>query len=164
MSQVELIPATAADYACIENMMQFYCYDFSEYLLLPLNAAGMFTLSPKAEYWAKPATQAFLIRVDGEMAGFVTVDDEIEEPGAEHNIGYFWVSRAFKGQGVGREVVRQLLARISGEWQVFYIKANLGAAGFWGKVIPVCTRGNFTRLEAVIDDWDCVVYRFFVTE
>jgi hypothetical protein len=48
----------------LENLMQFYVYDFSEWLPLKL---GAFHIQPKD--WRNPATRPFLIRVDGNWVG-----------------------------------------------------------------------------------------------
>eukprot|EP01030_Chromulinospumella_sphaerica_P006893 gene6893-6744_t len=99
MISIELHAAQRDELQTIENLMQFYTYDFSEWVPLKLGEHGFFNILPLSDYWRQPATEAFLIRVDGELAGFVTVDDEIHVPDARFNIGYLFVSRGFRGQG-----------------------------------------------------------------
>ena len=100
MNTVELLEAKGENLQRIENMMQFYMYDFSEWIPLSFNDEGWFSIRSKAEYWAKPSTRAFLIIVNDEVAGFVTVDDEVTHPEANFSIGYFFVGRKFRGLGV----------------------------------------------------------------
>ena len=102
MANIELHPAQRDELEVLENLMQFYMYDFSEWLPLKLADHGFFSIQPKTDYWRHPATRPFLICVGGELAGFVTVDDEIHIPGAEHNIGYFFIARRFRVQGVAQ--------------------------------------------------------------
>ena len=66
----------------------------------------------KAEYWAKPSTRPFLITVNDEVAGFITVDDEVTHPEANFSIGYFFVGRKFRGSGVGAAAVKKLLGSL----------------------------------------------------
>ncbi|UUT15000.1 GNAT family N-acetyltransferase [Pseudomonas zeae] len=158
MANIELHPAQRDELDIIENLMQFYMYDFSEWLPLKLAEHGFFSIQPKIDYWRHPATQPFLIRVNGELAGFVSVDNEIHIAGAQHNIGYFFIARRFRGQGVAQFVVSALLSRIPGQWQIFHIDANLPAQHFWASLIPVLTGGDFTRQQREVDGYPCTFY------
>jgi predicted acetyltransferase len=157
---IELHAAQRDELETIENLMQFYIYDFSEWLPLKLGDHGFFNIQPKLDYWRNPTTRPFLITVDGELAGFVTVDNETHIVGAEHNIGYFFVSRRFRGQGVAKFVVSTLLNRFPGQWQIFHIDANQPARLFWARVMPDLTGGEFTLHHLPIDGYPCTVYRF----
>jgi predicted acetyltransferase len=127
---VKLIIATEHDFKRIENMMQFYMHDFSEWLPISLNENGLFSTRPQFEYFSKLTTKFYVITVDGETAGFVSVDDEVNYPDTNHNIGYLFIARGFRRKGIAKSVVNELLARFSGGWQIFHITENLGAAVF----------------------------------
>ncbi|MFJ2280077.1 GNAT family N-acetyltransferase [Pseudomonas sp. NPDC087803] len=158
MPTIELHPAHRDELQTIENLMQFYMYDFSQWLPLKLDEHGFFSIQQKDDYWRNPATQPFLIRVDGELAGFVTVDDDTHIDGAEHNIGYFFLARRFRGQGVAQFVVSALLSRLPGQWQIFHIDANLPALRFWARLIPHLSGGEFTRQQRSVDGYPCTFY------
>jgi predicted acetyltransferase len=160
MPSIELHAAQRDELETIENLMQFYLYDFSEWLPLKLGGHGFFNAQPKLDYWRNPATRPFLINVDGELAGFVTVDEQIHLPGAEHNIGYFFVSRRFRGQGVAEFVVSTLLSHFPGQWQIFHIDANQPARRFWARVMPELTGGAFTLHQLPVEGYPCTFYRF----
>ena len=160
MPSIELHAAQRDDFDTLQNLMQFYVYDFSEWLPLELGEHGFFNIQPKLDYWRKPATRAFLIRVDGELAGFVTVDDDTHLEGAEYNIGYFFVSRRFRGQGVAKFVASTLLSRFPGQWQIFHIDANQPARLFWAHVMPALAQGNVTTHQLAVDGYPCTLYRF----
>lgn len=158
MANIELHPAQRDELDIIENLMQFYMYDFSEWLPLKLADHGFFSIQPKIDYWRHPATRPFLIRVDGELAGFVTVDDETHVAGTEHNIGYFFITRRFRGQGVAQFVVSALLSQIPGQWQIFHIDANLPAQRFWARLIPLLSADHFTLQQREVDGYPCTFY------
>jgi len=160
MPSIELHAAQRDELETIENLMQFYTYDFSEWLPLKLGEHGFFNIQPKQDYWRKPATRPFLIKVDGELAGFVTVDDETQMASAEFNIGYFFVSRRFRGQGVAKFVASTLLSRFPGQWQIFHIDANQPARLFWAHVMPALAQGNVTTHQLAVDGYPCTLYRF----
>jgi predicted acetyltransferase len=160
MPSIELHTAQRDELDTIENLMQFYTYDFSEWLPLKLGEYGFFNILPMPDYWRHPATRPFLIKVDGELAGFVTVDNRTHLPGADYNIGYLFVSRGFRGQGVARFVVSTLLSRLPGQWQIFHIDANQPARLFWTAVMPGLDIGGLTLHQQVVDRHPCTFYRF----
>lgn len=160
MPSIELHAAQRDELETIENLMQFYLYDFSEWLPLKLAKHGLFNIQPQLDYWRKPATRPFLIKVDGELAGFVTVDDNLHLDGAQYNIGYLFVTRRFRGQGVARFVVSTLLSRLPGQWQIFHIDANAPARLFWARFVPDITGGVFTLHHLPVDGYPCTFYRF----
>jgi len=160
MISIELHAARRDELQIIENLMQFYTYDFSEWVPLALGEHGFFNLLPLSDYWGKPATLPFLIKVDGELAGFVTVDDEIHVPDARYNIGYLFVGRRFRGQGVARFVVSTLLNRLPGRWQIFHVEANSPARLFWAAVIPLVTQDRFSLHALSIQGLPCSLYCF----
>lgn len=160
MSHIELREARGDDLRCIENMMQFYMYDFSEWVPLSFAENGLYRIRPKDEYWARPGTQPFLIYIHGELAGFVTVDDELDFPDTEHNIGYFFIGRRFRGKGAGKAVVRDLLNRFSGCWQIYHLDANAAAGRFWKQAVEEWTNGAFSVHRLKLHGDDCTLYKF----
>ncbi|MCU1759488.1 GNAT family N-acetyltransferase [Pseudomonas sp. 14P_8.1_Bac3] len=160
MPQIELHRAQRDELDTIENLMQFYLHDFSEWLPLKLGAQGFFNTQDQEDYWRAPATQPFLIKVDGELAGFVTLDDRTHLPGAEHNVGYLFVSRRYRGQGVAKFVISTLLSQHPGQWQIFHIDANQPARLFWAQVLPALIGDGLTRHHRPVDGYPCTFYRF----
>jgi predicted acetyltransferase len=159
MIQFSLLPAIAPDdFARIENMMQFYVYDLSEWLPLHFSDSGLYRLRPKEAYFSHPATKVFSVIVDGNTAGFVCIDNE--DTDAAYNLGYFFIARGYRGRGLGMAVIKEVLCQFIGYWQIFHINQNDTAAQFWSKVIPQLCGGDFTRHQQVIDDCDCTVYKF----
>ncbi|MGE8066274.1 GNAT family N-acetyltransferase [Pseudomonas sp. NPDC089569] len=162
MPSIELHAAQRDELETIENLMQFYAHDFSEWLPLKLGDQGFFNLQPLTDYWRKPETRPFLIRVDGELAGFVTLDDDTHLPDTRYNIGYLFVSRRFRGKGVAKTTVATLLSRFPGQWQIFHLEVNRSARRFWAAVMPELCPGGFSRHRQTIEGHPCILYRFEV--
>ncbi|WP_085580028.1 MULTISPECIES: GNAT family N-acetyltransferase [unclassified Pseudomonas] len=158
MPSIELHAAHRDDHDTLDSLMQFYLHDFSEWLPLKLGENGFYPIGPTLDYWRHPATRAFLIRVDNELAGFISVDGNTHLKGAEHNLGYLFVCRRWRGRGVAQFVVSDLLSRIPGQWQIFHIDANRPAQRFWAGAIPALSSGAFTCEQRVIDGYPCTVY------
>ena len=163
MPSIELHAAQRDELETLENLMQFYMYDLSEWLPLKLGGHGFFHIQPQQDYWRNPATRPFLIKVNGELAGFVTVDDDTHLPGAQFNMGYLFVSRRFRGQGVAKFVVSTLLRQFPGQWQIFHLDANPSARLFWATVMPGLSPNGFTLHQQKIKGYPCTLYRFEVS-
>jgi len=160
MPSIELHPAQRDELDCIENLMQFYLYELSEWLPLKFAPHGLFAIQSQLDYWRKPGTHPLLIKVDAELAGFVTIDNDVHFADVQYNIGYFFISRRFRGQGLGKQAVTQLFNRHPGQWQVFHIDANQPACAFWAKVIPALTHGEFSRHPISASGYACTLYKF----
>lgn len=129
---VELVPADRSDRAVLENLGQLYRHDLSEaYGLLP-NADGTFNNRRLDAFrtGADPEHRAWLIEVAGRLGGFVMVQPHE----GDHSIGDFFVVRALRGTGVGREAARQVIAGAPGRWRIGYQPYNPGVERFWQQV------------------------------
>ncbi|MCB2254527.1 GNAT family N-acetyltransferase [Pseudomonas chlororaphis] len=162
MSPIDLQPAQRNDWQCLENLMQFYLYELSEWLPLELGRHGLFEIQSLDRYWRQPGTRPWLLRVDGELAGFAVVDDKVHLAQAQHNLAYLFVARRFRGRGIGRQVVTQLLAPRPGQWQVFHIDANRPARDFWARVVPQLSGGAFSCQPSTADGYPCTLYAFHI--
>lgn len=160
MNVIELQPAQRDELECIENLMQFFMYEFSEWLPIKLGRHGLFAIQEKTAYWRKPATRPMLIRVDGELAGFAIVDDAVHFPEVQYNLGYFFVIRRFRGRGIGKQVVTHLLTQLPGQWQIFHIDDNQPARAFWARVVPDLSSGTFSCQPITADGYPCTLYTF----
>lgn len=161
MHHVTIVAATqAADLLKIEKLMQFYLYDFSEWIPLSFDDEGKFFIRPKDEYWAHAGTHAFFIEINGETAGFATVDTDVVDADTNFSIGYFFVSRRFRGTGSGAKAAELLLQRFPGKWQIFHVNANAVARTFWEKMIRRLSPADMSKRTQDIDGYDCTLYKF----
>ncbi|MCO7573710.1 GNAT family N-acetyltransferase [Pseudomonas chlororaphis] len=131
MDHLELRPAARDDWPCLENLMQFYLYELSQWLPLKFAAQGLYALQALDDYWRHPATHPWLILVAGELAGFAVVDQQRCDHNARRNLGYLFIARRFRRLGIGRQVTQQLFEHFKGSWQVMHFDANLPARDFW---------------------------------
>jgi predicted acetyltransferase len=156
--QVELMTARVDDKPVIANLLQLYLHDFSEFAGWAINEHGLFDYPWLDHYWRDPARFPFLIRVDGELAGFALVHTSGQEGPQVHHLAEFFVLRKFRRMGVGETAARQLFDRMPGSWSVAQMDRNVVAQHFWRKVIHRYTGGAFT--ERHDDDRDRVIQEF----
>jgi predicted acetyltransferase len=160
MSRIDVRTALASDELCLDNLMQFYAYDASEWYPIDLHADGRFKLRPVARFWTDESHRPFLIFVDDKLAGFAVVDCEVVDPLSQWNIGYFFIARRFRGKGVGNHVAQKLFAQFRGRWEVYQLVANVNAIAFWRKTIAEFTKAKIEEHMITIHGDACVQQRF----
>jgi predicted acetyltransferase len=162
-AEVELIELTPEDRPTLENLVQLYMYDFSEFDGGDVGSNGRFDWNGWTDFFAAPVQHVFLIRVDGKIAGFACAsEDEAMRDPAERVwwMDEFFVMRKFRRARVGQTVAHELFDRLSGTWEVGQISTNASARAFWRKVIGDYTKGDFEEFEMNDDRWHGTVQYF----
>ena len=131
---IQVLPATDADYPVIQNLSGYYVYDFTEYFDLPCPESGRFGGCDElfAE-WQAGKNYPFVLRVGGELAGFAAVALDIAA--REFYIQEFFILRKFRRHGVGKAVAFQLFDQFPGRWRVEVLLENIPARHFWPAAI-----------------------------
>jgi predicted acetyltransferase len=150
---VELVPAERGDLRVVRNLVSFYVYDFSEFMGWACPEDGRFTgCGDLEDYWDRDDQWAFVIRADGELAGFALVRSGEDSEPCDYDMGEFFVLRKFRRKGVGRRAACALFDRFPGRWQVRQLIANGPAVEFWPRVIADYTGGRYDEDE-IEDRW-----------
>lgn len=142
--ELELVPEQRR--AMIENLLQFYLYDFTLYLDIAADESGRFPDYPDLdEFWSKADRKfPFLIRADGEPAGMALVertDDNGKKP--SYYMVEFFVLQKFRRHGVGGSAAVMLFDRFRGRWKITQLKNNEPAQRFWRNTIGIYTNGAY---------------------
>ena len=127
-----MIEAELGDKAVLEQLLELYQYDFSEFDDHDVGADGLYRYRYIDNYWTEPDRHPLLFRVDRKWAGFALV-----RAGAPHDMAEFFVMRKYRRSGVGTVLAREVFARFPGEWQVRQMTSNPAATAFWCQAIPV---------------------------
>jgi predicted acetyltransferase len=139
---VELIPVGRSHRAVLGNLGQLYRHDLSgPYGLVP-NLDGTFNNRRLDLFLAEadPAVGAWLIMAAGSLGGFVMT---APADGGGRSISDFFIVRALRRCGVGREAACQVIAMTPGPWRIAFQAYNPGAQRFWSQVAS----------DAVGDQW-----------
>ncbi|MFC4464571.1 GNAT family N-acetyltransferase [Streptomyces xiangluensis] len=125
---VTLWPADTELRPVIEQLAQFYRHDMSEFLGHLPAADGRFGFRSLPLFFDEPGREALLIRYGTAPGGFVLTRQLTE--GAT-SISAFFVVRALRRRGVGRQAALQVLRSRPGPWAIAFQEANESAAQFW---------------------------------
>jgi predicted acetyltransferase len=133
MSTLEVVPATEDDRETIANLIQLYLYDMTDEGVWPIGADGRYGYDLLDRFWQHP----YLLRANGELAGFALVMDECPLTGERPCwfMAEFFVLRGYRRQGIGREAVAELLRRHAGRWHVAVTRSHVRSEAFWAGVL-----------------------------
>jgi len=141
-----LIHASIQHKLIIENLMQFYMYDFSEFMELNITNEGKFKAYEYLdEYWTDMNRFPYLIKCNNSPAGFALVRWIEDETAGYFSVAEFFVLKKYRRSGIGFAIARQLFSLHKGKWEIFQRENNIPAQLFWQKVIDVHTGGSYSN-------------------
>jgi predicted acetyltransferase len=151
--EYEIIKAGEEHEEALRNLLQFYIYDFSEFIDAHVEEDGRFRDYPLSDYWTEEDHFPYVIRLDGRYAGFVLVAEDSESL----SINEFFILKKYRREGLGKQVAKDIFDLHKGRWEVFQIEKNKPAQNFWRSVIKEYTGGDFTERE---DEHKRVIQKF----
>jgi len=155
--RIEVLAASSEQQSTIANLLQLYAHDFSEFHDLELGADGRFEYKPLPLYWSDPTRHPFLVKVDGQLAGFVFV--KREEKGV-WDVAEFFIARAFRRQGIGMKVAHEVWKRYTGLWEVRVMQLNGAGVSFWRRAITAFTGEEIRPMQVEKDGESWLVFEF----
>jgi len=146
---ITLKPAGESDRSTLDNLMQLYIHDFSEFTQEDIDDDGRYSYPYLSYYWQDPDRFPFLICANGKLAGFVLArretDPETNLPNMD--MSEFFVLRAFRRVGVGSEAAAKVWDQFPESWHLKVLKQNLPAVQFWKRLISDYTCNNFVEFS-----------------
>jgi predicted acetyltransferase len=140
--------ATLEDKETLSNLLQFYIYDFSEFMDLHFEENGKFGDYPLDEYWTGDSNFPYLIKLNGKNAGFVLVKLKNRDDDTYFSIAEFFIAKKYRRAGLGKLVAIDIFTMHKGQWEVYQIDNNKPSQQFWKKAIEEYTDGKYTeRIE-----------------
>jgi predicted acetyltransferase len=162
-STLSLDAATAADAGLLGNLLELYSYELSDvFPSVVLGPDGRFGYPQLPLYWSEPSRRfAFLIRVDGQVAGFAlaTRGSSAADPQVL-DVAEFFVLRRYRRRGFGQLAARHLWCRLPGSWTVRIAEGNRIALAFWADVLAAVIPGEVKESTRLIESMSWRVYAF----
>jgi predicted acetyltransferase len=149
---VQVVLAGKADEETLNNLLQLYLHDFSEFDGSQISSDGWFEYPYLSRYWDEPDRYAFLFKVEGSLAGFALVKkgSEIAEDDESMDVAEFFVLRSHRLKGVGQAAFEEIVRKFPGPWIARVQDEYHAALAFWRRVIPAVASSEFG--SEVIDD------------
>lgn len=140
-AHVELIPAVPEYQPIVANLLELYIHDFSEFLNVAPGPDGRFGYPRLPLYWTEPGRHPFLVKVDGQWAGFAFVKkgSEVSDDHDVWDMAEFFVLRGYRRRGIGKQIAREVWRKFPGRWEVRVMESNVPARDFWARAIAAFT-------------------------
>ena len=160
---IALDVATEADAGLLSNLLELYARELSEVFphVVP-GPDGRFSYPSLPRYWSEPDRRfAFIIRAEGEVAGFVlaTLGSPATEDPDVLDVAEFFVLNEYRRRGVGRRAALMLWRQLRGVWTVRVAEGNRAGLAFWAGVLGAVSDGvTVSTLAGERATWR--IYRF----
>ena len=142
----KLLKATNDHKTVIQQLVQLYSYDFSEYTAHDVEENGLFAAYPGLDdYWDGDSKFPYIIKANDKYAGFVLVKSVITEARNYFSIAEFFILKKYRREGAGKAMAMKIFNLHPGQWEVYQMDSNKPAQLFWNKVIAEYTKGQFTE-------------------
>lgn len=147
--RIQIIQAKIKNKSIIQNLMELYQYDFSEIENTDVDNHGRFGYKYLAHYWTGKNRKAFLIKVNGKIAGFVLINKHsyVANDKNTNVMAEFFIMRKYRRKEIGTRVAMKIFDIFPGKWEVKQIEKNKIAQLFWRKIINKYTKGNFREIN-----------------
>ena len=150
---VELTAVSIKDKEILNNLMEKYLYEFSQWDKNDINENGLYDYPYLDCYFTEENRFPYFIKFNGKLAGFALISDypEVEGEKTDLCLSEFFIMHKFRRKGIGKEAVRLILDRHHGKWQLKRHPHNTASVCFWDSVIKEFTNGCFKLVRAYPD-------------
>lgn len=130
----------------LENIIEYYVYDFSEFLEIDLSTSGNFGFYSLGTYWTDTVNHhPFIIKLSDKIIGFVLVKKIRSNGHMINTIAEFFILKRYRRRGLGESAAKEIFNMFKGNWEVTQIEKNIPAQTFWRKVISEYTSDHYSE-------------------
>ncbi|HHT7237708.1 MULTISPECIES: GNAT family N-acetyltransferase [Bacillus] len=145
----------------LRNLYALYLHDLSKFTTnITIGADGFFEYEDLDTFWKIDGITPYFIKADNSIVGFLLL---LERPflKKENDFGIndIFILNQYKGEGIGKQVIKNLLKEKRGKYFVIELIKNVPAVSFWKKVYRELNI-EFDERKQLIDDEECLVQTF----
>jgi predicted acetyltransferase len=156
---LEVRKARSEDRLPIFRMLELYQHDLSDIWDQDVDAHGEYGYALD-RYWSGGACYPFVAVVGGHYAGFALVDGAVKVGSSGLWMDQFFIMKKYRRHGLGGRVAEEVFRNLPGLWEVGQMFDNVGAQGFWRRVIGEYTQGHYTEHTLRGGWWEGIVQCF----
>jgi predicted acetyltransferase len=140
-------PAKASERDVVDNLLQYYLHDFSEFTRVAMDARGRFEYPYLAHYWRDPHRWPLLIRQNEHIVGLALVRQDSDPVDGQQyrEMAEFFILRSYRQLGLGCAAARMIFERFSGPWQVAVLHSSEKAQTVWQAVMSTHVGSQYQR-------------------
>ncbi|PES18643.1 GNAT family N-acetyltransferase [Bacillus anthracis] len=145
----------------LRNLYALYLHDLSKFTPnITIGANGFFEYEDLHMFWGNDGITPYFIKSDSDIVGFILL---LERPflKKEHDFSIhdIFILNQFKGKGIGKQVIENVLKEKRGRYSVIELVKNVPAVSFWKKVYRELNI-EFDEKIQLIDEEECLVQTF----
>ncbi|MED0990669.1 GNAT family N-acetyltransferase [Bacillus nitratireducens] len=145
----------------LRNLYSLYLHDLSKFTTnITIGADGFFEYEDLHMFWENDGITPYFIKVDHSIVGFLLL---LERPFLEKEndfgINDIFILNQYKGKGIGKKVIENLLEAKRGQYFVIELTKNIPVVSFWKKIYREL-KIEFDERTQLIDDEECLVQTF----
>jgi predicted acetyltransferase len=158
--EVEIYRAPPDEMAVLSNLLQLYLYEFSASVDNDVADDGRYEWDGFEDYWREEGLHPFMVRVEGNLAGFALVQNfsVLSQAPIVWDMEDFFILAKYRGRGIGQTVARNLFHMFPGAWEIRVLRGNENALKFWHSTI---SRDSGYNVEPVPVDIEGRVFDVF---
>lgn len=152
---VRLKRAEAGEKEILNNLLEKYTYEFSQYDRLPFGLDGLFHYRYLDSYWTEKGRAAYFIFAGEQLAGFAMIHKRPEcGLPTDWSMAEFFVAYPYRRQGVATAAMEQLFQIYKGKWQIKYHPGNEASVRFWTKAAAAASGHHCRTVRGSEDHFD----------
>ena len=157
---VSIVSIKIEEKKTLANLLELYFQELSTFKALEVDEYGKFGYKYLDLYWQEKERLPFFIKVDGNISGFILINEHSDiTPGAKV-IAEFYVLKNYQRQGIGKQAAFKIFNKFPGEWEIAEMIENIPAQEFWRKIIEEYTAGRYTKIIMNNEIWKGPVQKF----
>jgi len=148
----------------LRNLYSLYLHDLSEFTDgLELSTNGSFEFDAFDVIWEQDGLSPYFVKANGKIAGFLLLAERpFLKKEYDFCINDIFILRNFRGNGIGKKVLKELFRLKKGTYVVLELSKNEPAVCFWKKIYRTFEI-KVEEQEKVIDGDKCLVQSFVIS-
>lgn len=131
------------------RLLQFALYDGSLYNTNKICEDGLFPYKWFDNYFTDDDRDAFFIREDDKIVGFVMINQFMKKCDNGHSVAEFLVLPEYRRNHIGKKVAYLVFEMFPGNWEVEPIEESNEACRFWENVVVNYTNNKFSFSDGI---------------
>ena len=131
------------------RLLQFALYDGSLYNTNKIGKDGLFPYKWFDNYFTDDDRDAFFIREDDKIVGFVMINQFMKKCDNGHSVAEFLVLPEYRRNHIGKKVAYLVFEMFPGNWEVEPIEESNEACRFWENVVVNYTNNKFSFSDGI---------------
>ena len=131
------------------RLLQFALYDGSLYNTNKIGEDGLFPYKWFDNYFTDDDRDAFFIREDDKIVGFVMINQFMKKCDNGHSVAEFLVLPEYRRNHIGKKIAFLIFDMYPGNWEVEPIENSNEACRFWENVVVNYTNNKFSFSDGI---------------